>query len=103
MPNLFDDVVLTKDNFTEVMSNMRKQESVFLNSECMVVEYHDVLKMPWYILLTVINQNNALRELANINLIEDLSTTELFEWYYHRKNRNFLLDIAKPGSIGIVD
>lgn len=92
--NFNEDIILTKDNFTEVMSHMSTAKNMFLNSECMFIEYYDIIKIPWYVLLTVLSQNKKIRELLNLSEIEYLDSNGLFEWYCNRKNRNFLQDLA---------
>lgn len=95
-----DEVVLTKDNAREVFGHMLSPDTVFTNSQCMVVEYHDCVKSPWYVLLTVLSQNKKIRELVDLTPIDGLNSIQLFEWYRNRKNRNFLLDIASyPESV----
>lgn len=89
-----DDIILTSENFKEVISNMRTSKSLFLNSECMFVEYHDIIKCPWYILLSLISQNQKIKPILDLTEIEYLDSNGLFEWYCNRKNRNFLQDLA---------
>ena len=92
--NFNEDVILTKDNFKEVMSHMSTSKNMFLNSECIFVEYYDIIKAPWYILLSVLPQNQKIRELLDLSEIDYLDSSGLFEWYCNRKNRNFLQDLA---------
>ena len=89
-----DNVTLTKENFKDVMSHMHTTDTMFMNSQCLFVEYYDIIKSPWFILLTVIHQNERIRPIIDTSRIEGLDTNELFEWYCKRENRNFLLDLA---------
>lgn len=89
-----DGIIMTVDNFSEIMKNMKTQDRLFMNSECMLVEYYDILKCPWYVLLTVLGQNEKVRPILDIDKISFLDSNSQFEWYCNRKNRNFLLDIA---------
>ena len=94
MPKIGDIVDMTSDNAKDIMKNFAKQEEIFLNSECVFVEYYDILKCPWYILLSVLHQNDKIRPVVDLSAVEYLDTNELFEWYCNRKNRNFLFDLA---------
>ena len=97
LPKLFDTVdVMTKDNIDEIFKHMTTGNRMFLNSECIFVEYHDILKCPWYILLTVLQQNNKVQPILDLTKIEYFNTDALFEWYCNRENRNFLYDLLKP-------
>lgn len=89
-----EDVILTKDNAKEILTHMLTSDTVFTNAQCLFVEYHDCIKSPYFILLTVLSQNKKIRDLIDISPIDGLNTEQLFEWYINRKNRNFLLDLA---------
>lgn len=89
-----DNVILTKDNVKDVLSNMHTTDTMFMNAQCLFVEYYDIIKAPWFILLTLIHQNDKIRQIIDTSRIEGLDTNELFEWYCKRENRNFLLDLA---------
>lgn len=91
--NFNDDIIITKDNAKDIMSNM-KTGGVFMNSKCLFVEYYDIIKAPWYILLSVIHQNETIRPIIKTSLVSYLDTNSLFEWYCNRKHRNFLYDLA---------
>lgn len=90
-----DGEILTAENFSTIMKNMKVQDKMFMNSECMVVEYNDILKCPWFVLLTVIDQNKKLEPIMNLDKISSLDADSRFEWYCNRENRNFLYDITK--------
>lgn len=90
-----DGEVLTAENFSTIMKNMRTQDKIFMNADCLFVEYYDILKCPWYVLLTVINQNEKLRPILDIDQVAYMNNDAQFEWYCNRKNRNFLFDLAK--------
>lgn len=89
-----DSITITKDNFKDVMANMHTTDTMFMNSQCLFVEYHDIIKSPWFVLLTVIHQNEKIRPIIDTSRIAGLDTNQLFEWYCKRENRNFLLDLA---------
>lgn len=68
------------------------KDTLFYNSQCLFVEYHDLLKSPWLILLEVIKENEDLNKVFDMSSIKDLEGESLVEWYLTRKNRNFFKD-----------
>lgn len=88
-----DDIILTRDNFKEIMSHMGTSKNIFFNSECVFIEYYDIIKSPWYVLLSVIAQNEKIKEILDLSQIEYLDSNGLYEWYVNRNNRNFLEDL----------
>lgn len=64
------------------------KNTMFYNSQCLFVEYNDVLKCPWFTLLCTIKENDSVQEIFNLSEIQDLDEIELFEWYINRKHRN---------------
>lgn len=89
-----DEVVLTPENFKDVMQHMHTTNTTFMNSQCLFVEYYDIVKAPWFILLSVIHQNEKIKPIIDTEQISSYDTNQLFEWYCKRTNRNFLLDLA---------
>lgn len=65
------------------------KDTLFYNSQCLFIEYHDVLKSPWLILLNVVKNNEDLNRVFDMSEIKNLDGTSLIEWYLTRKNRNF--------------
>ena len=94
MDKPFEKISLTKDNFEDIIGAMHAPNALFLNAECLFVEYQDIIKMPWYVLMSVIHQNEKLAPLINVNHIDGLDDIGLMEWYCQRSNRNPLIDIA---------
>lgn len=66
----------------------RTIDNFFYNSECLFIEYHDILNMPWLSLLALIKQSKMIKELFNLEEIEHYKFDELFEWYKYRMHRN---------------
>ena len=98
-----EEVMLTPDNVMDVLTHLSTTDSVFTNSECIFVEYYDILKTPWYILLTVIPQNEKLSHIMDFSDVKELNLISLLEWYCNRENRNFLEELSKvePGAIDL--
>lgn len=75
-------------------------DSVFMNSKSVFVEYIDLIRSPYFYILRGI----ANSKMSNINSVFDLSKIqgksdiELIEYYYHRRHQNPLYDLAKPGA-----
>lgn len=77
----------------------RSTDSVFFNSECLFVEYYDVIKAPWFILLGICRENENLKQIINIDPIENLPINSLFEWYVNRKYRNIFYELSRIKEI----
>lgn len=56
-------------------------QSVFLNSDYVVIQYIDMIKSPYLVLLDIIRTNPNLREVLKIEEIETFDTAALYEWY----------------------
>lgn len=74
---------------------MEKNQSIFLNSDYIVVEYMDLIKSPCMVLLDVIRRNDKIREILKLEVIENLDHSALTEWYINRKHQNFLIDLNR--------
>lgn len=66
---------------------------IFMNSQCLFVEYHDVIKSPWFIFLIAAKDASAFKELFDTFEIDDLSYDGIYEWYMNRKTINPLLSL----------
>lgn len=68
-------------------------DSVFLNTECMFIEYHDVIKCPYFTLLLYFANPNLSQadEYFKLEEIKGLDVEALYEWYLNRKHQ-FILD-----------
>jgi hypothetical protein len=75
----------------------RGNDTLFYNSKCLCVEYHDVIAMPWFTILSFIKNNEGFNRLFKLNEISYYDLTGLLEWYIYRKHRNIFK------SIGVVD
>lgn len=70
-------------------------DTIFYNADYVVVEYIDLIKSPYFILLNVIRQNPRMKEILKIEEIEYLNDDALYEWYINRKHQNFFHDLNK--------
>lgn len=68
-------------------------EQIFYNSNCLFVEYNDVIKMPMYVLALIMKDNESMKSVFDMSELEILSMPEMYEWYINRKHINFLKDI----------
>ena len=68
---------------------LRTTDTMFLNSKCIFIEYYDVIKVPWFILLSSLGNSSRLREIVDISPIYGLNNSALYEWYVNRTDRNF--------------
>ena len=72
----------------EQKSVYRGNDTLFYNSQCLFVEYHDVLSMPWFTMLLFTKDSKIFHELFNMDEIMDYDINALVEWYIYRKYRN---------------
>lgn len=78
--------------------------TIFFNSDYIVIEYMDLIKSPYLVFLHYIRQNEKLREILKIEQIEFLNDFSLYEWYINRKHQNFLVDLNRfPDEISESD
>ena len=70
-------------------------QSVFLNSDYVVIQYIDMIKSPYFVLLHVIRDNPKLREILKLEEIDTFDSGALYEWYVNRKHQNFLIDLNR--------
>lgn len=70
-------------------------DTIFYNADYIVVEYIDLLKSPYMILLDMIRRNPRMKEILKIEEIEFLDGAALYEWYINRRHQNFFFDLNK--------
>lgn len=75
---------------------LRAGGNFFLNSECLFIEYNDLLGLPLFLFLYPLRRNTRMMELFRLDKIQLLSNEELFFWYLNRKNINPLFDLLQP-------
>lgn len=73
--------------------------TIFYNSDYIVIEYIDLIKSPYLVLLSIIKNNDKLREILKIEQIEFLDDASLCEWYINRKHQNFFIDLNRYPDI----
>ena len=71
---------------------------IFYNSECLFVEYNDIINCPWYILLCFVKDNEGVKAMFDTSEIDDLNYEELMEWYVYRRYRNIYANLPLKGS-----
>jgi hypothetical protein len=69
------------------------KDTIFYNSQCLFVEYHDVIKMPMFVLLVALKDNDNIENIFDTTEIKMLDTPSLFEWYINRRHINFFKDL----------
>lgn len=63
-------------------------DDVFQNTDCLFIEYDDVLKSPMFSLLGLIKDRDSVRQVFDVEELNDLNTNELYEWYIERESKN---------------
>lgn len=76
------------------------QDFLFVNSKALFVEYADIIRAPYFSFLVAIakgkpNENSIF----DYSKIAGLDTTKLGDFYYNRRNQNFLYDLIKEDAI----
>lgn len=72
--------------------------STFTNDEAIFMEYHDVLKCPWFVFLSLVYNNGIMSEIFDISSLSHYTLEELYEWYINRDCRNVLKNLPlQPG------
>lgn len=69
-------------------------DTLFYNSQCLFIEFHDVIEMPWLILAYLIKKDKSIREVFKTDKISSYSVQDMFEWYIYRKHRNIFESIG---------
>ena len=69
---------------------------IFYNSDYVVIEYIDLIKSPYLVLLNLIRTNPKMGEILNIDEIRYMDDASLYEWYVNRKHQNFFMDLVRP-------
>lgn len=73
------------------------QDSVFLNAKAVFVEYIDVIRSPYFLLLSLlVDTKHQLVPPFDLSPVINLEEDDLIAWYYARRNRNFMLDLISP-------
>lgn len=73
----------------------------FLNSQCLFVAYHDVIKSPWYVFILAAKDTKQFKMIYNTLDLEGLDYDGVYEWYRNRDNINPLFSI--PLNEGILE
>lgn len=83
---------------------VRSSDKMFLNSRALFIEYHDVIRSPYFTFLTLINKNRDIfKNFLDLSQIEGLNDNSLIEWYYARENQNILLELLNKELYDQID
>ena len=75
----------------------RAPNEIFQNSQCLFIEYTDIIRSPYFIFLMLMNQNpNNFSKNFNLDIFNGYGIEELSEWYIHRKHQNPLVELINP-------
>ena len=80
----------------------RGNDTLFYNSQCLFVEYHDVIAIPWFTLLAFVKNTNLFQNIFNMEDIAEYDLTGLLEWYIYRKHRNIFKSIGAQEGIDTI-
>lgn len=65
--------------------------NMFYNTSCLLFEYYDLLKAPWFGLLNFIVHSDSMSKLVDLSILSKMTMDELFSWYVFRSDRNFMM------------
>lgn len=70
-------------------------DTIFYNADYVVIEYIDMIKSPYILLLNSLKHNDRIREIIKVEQVEFLDELALYEWYINRKHQNFFIDLNR--------
>lgn len=79
------------------------KDTIFYNSQCLFIEYQDIIKMPMFVILIAIKDNKNMNKIFNLDIFKQYDLPSLFEWYINRKHINFFCDIPLRVSSDDID
>ena len=85
------------------MDVYRSSNSMFLNTDFLVVEYHDTIKFPWFSLLLSIHLIDDLHQLFDLSFISLLNDQAKLKWYIERPYRNILKCFPQKEGVQLSD
>ena len=75
-------------------------DGMFLNAKCVLVEYSDIIRAPYWTLIELINKDPTWVKPPIIpQPILAMNTEELVEWYLNRRHPNALIDLIPKDPI----
>ena len=78
-------------------------DTLFYNSQCLVVEYHDLIAMPWFTMLLFTQGTEAFKKVFDMSEISEYDISGLLEWYIFRKHRNIFKNLPSILDRDITD
>ena len=69
------------------------------NSQCLFIEFHDVIEMPWLILTYLSRNDKQLNEVFKMHNLSSYSIHDTVEWYIYRKYRNVFKSIGLQENV----
>lgn len=96
--NVYDDIMNPTGNNNKVILT---SQNIFSNSECIFVEYYDVISCPWYVFILNLIKNNSASEYFNFQFNKNTDDLEghAFDWYIHRKFINPFFSVGLKPAI----
>lgn len=74
-------------------------DTLFYNSQCLFIEFHDVIEMPWLMLAYMLRNNKNTQKIFKIDELSSYSIQDFVEWYIYRKHRNIFKSIGVRDEI----
>ena len=74
---------------------LRVSKNFFINSECLFIEFNDVLQLPMFRFLQIMLQNEKLNDLFILDYLKGMNEEELLLWYFNRRYINPLKELER--------
>ena len=74
-------------------------DTLFYNSQCLFIEFHDVIEMPWLMLAYMLRNDKNTQKIFKIDELSSYSIQDFVEWYIYRKHRNIFKSIGVRDEI----
>lgn len=89
------------DISTKPKKVFRAKDTMFENSQCLFIEFNDVVAMPYLSLLFHVRKSPRLNQIFNMDELNSYNVEGLFEWYRFRKTFNPFESIPVRENISI--
>lgn len=73
------------------------------NTECLFVEFHDIIAMPWYAYICMEKESTLLHDYFLTDNIIDFNPKAMYEWYVMRPYQNVLKSIGINPGFAVTD
>lgn len=74
---------------------IKTYDGLFFNINSLFVEYNDIIRSPYFLLLYVFIKNTDIEvPFLDLSIFKDMGDDEIIQWYYARRFQNPFLDLV---------